>query len=112
MDWFTPEVQQSLGANWNYFHILNDVLPPSGRPASARSQIRAMTVENPRRIFETWAATRHGCGFGRPTQRCTEVAAGGRMCYTARVKSFPRPRTATNIPPFRLALDDKEDQTP
>jgi phosphotriesterase-related protein len=52
MDWFTPEVQQSLGANWNYFHILNDVLPALRQAGVSEEQIRAMTVENPRRIFE------------------------------------------------------------
>ena len=52
MDWFTPEVQQALGANWNYFHILDDVLPALRQAGVSEEQIRVMTVENPRRIFE------------------------------------------------------------
>jgi phosphotriesterase-related protein len=52
MDWFTPEVQQALGANWSYFHILDDVLPALRQSGVSEEQIRTMTVENPRRIFE------------------------------------------------------------
>jgi phosphotriesterase-related protein len=52
MDWFTPEVLQALGANWNYFHILDNVLPALRQAGVSEEQIRAMTVENPRRIFE------------------------------------------------------------
>jgi len=51
-DSFTPEVQQALGANWNYFHISDDVLPALRQAGVSEEQIRAMTVENPRRIFE------------------------------------------------------------
>ena len=51
-DWFTPEVQQALGPNWNYFHIPDDVLPALRQAGVSEEQIRLMTVENPRRIFE------------------------------------------------------------
>jgi phosphotriesterase-related protein len=51
-DLFTPEVQQALGANWNYFHILDNVLPALRQAGVSEAQIQAMTVENPRRFFE------------------------------------------------------------
>ena len=52
MDSLTPEAQQALGANWNYFHILDNVLPALRQAGVSEEQIRLMTVENPRRIFE------------------------------------------------------------
>ena len=52
MDFLTPEVQRALGTKWNYFHILNDVLPALRQAGVSEEQIRLMTVENPRRIFE------------------------------------------------------------
>jgi phosphotriesterase-related protein len=52
MDWFTPEVQKALGPKWSHFHILDDVLPALRQAGVSEEQIRTMTVENPRRIFE------------------------------------------------------------
>jgi phosphotriesterase-related protein len=52
MDWFTPEILKALGSNWNYFHILDHVLPALRQAGVSEEHIRLMTVENPRRIFE------------------------------------------------------------
>lgn len=51
-DWFEPEVGKSLGGNWNYFHIVDNVLPALLEAGVTQAQIDAMTRENPRRIFE------------------------------------------------------------
>jgi phosphotriesterase-related protein len=52
MDFLTPNVLQALGPNWNYFHIPDDVLPALRQAGVGEEQIRLMTVENPRCIFE------------------------------------------------------------
>jgi len=52
MDWFTPEILQMLGPNWNHFHILDHVLPALRLAGVSEEHIRLMTVGNPRRIFE------------------------------------------------------------
>jgi phosphotriesterase-related protein len=51
-DSFTPEILQALGANWNHFHILDNVLLALRQAGVSEQQIRTMTVENPQRIFE------------------------------------------------------------
>ena len=55
IDWFPPEILPRLGANWNHFHILDDVIPALKQAGVTEEQIRLMTVENPRRIFENVA---------------------------------------------------------
>jgi phosphotriesterase-related protein len=52
MDWFTPEILKALGPNWSHFHIVDDVLPALKQAGVSDDQVRLMTVENPRRIFE------------------------------------------------------------
>jgi phosphotriesterase-related protein len=52
MDFLTPQILQALGPNWNYFHISDDVLPALRQAGVSEEQVRLMTVENPRRIFE------------------------------------------------------------
>ena len=52
MDWFTPEILQVLGPKWSHFHIVDDVLAALRRAGVSEEQVRLMTVENPRRIFE------------------------------------------------------------
>jgi phosphotriesterase-related protein len=52
IDWFPPEILQRLGSNWNHFHIVDDVLPALRQAGVSDEQVRLMTVENPRRIFE------------------------------------------------------------
>ena len=56
MDWFTPEILKALGPNWSHFHIVNDVLPALKQAGVGDEQVRLMTVENPRRIFENVGA--------------------------------------------------------
>jgi phosphotriesterase-related protein len=56
MDWFTPEILKALGANWNHFHIVDNVLPALRQAGVSDEQVRLMTVENPRRIFENGGA--------------------------------------------------------
>ena len=53
IDWFPPEIRQGLGSNWNHFHIVDEVLPALRQAGVSDEQVRLMTVENPRRIFET-----------------------------------------------------------
>ena len=38
--------------NWNYFHILKDVVPALRERGISEDQIQAMLVKNPRKIFE------------------------------------------------------------
>ena len=52
MDWFTPEILKALGPNWSHFHIVDDVLPALKQAGVSDEQVRLMTIENPRRIFE------------------------------------------------------------
>jgi phosphotriesterase-related protein len=52
MDWFTPEILKVLGPNWSHFHILDDALPALRQAGVSEGQVRLLTVENPRRIFE------------------------------------------------------------
>ena len=56
MDWFTPEILKALGPNWSHFHIVDDVLPTLRRAGVSDEQVRLMTVENPRCIFENVGA--------------------------------------------------------
>jgi phosphotriesterase-related protein len=53
LDWYEPEAANSFGPNWNYFHIIDNVIPMLLAAGVAQSQIDTMTRENPRRIFET-----------------------------------------------------------
>jgi phosphotriesterase-related protein len=52
MDWLTPPILNALGPNWNHFHIVDDVLAALRQAGVSDEQVRLMTVENPRRIFE------------------------------------------------------------
>jgi phosphotriesterase-related protein len=52
MDWFTPDILRALGPNWSHFHIVDDVLPALKQAGVSDEQVRLMTIENPRRIFE------------------------------------------------------------
>jgi phosphotriesterase-related protein len=42
--------------NWNYLHVMNDVVPALKRRGVTVDQVSAMLVHNPRRIFEGGAA--------------------------------------------------------
>ena len=52
IDWFPkPLVEQTL-PDWDYRHVCDVVIPSLRESGVSEQQIRSMTVENPRRIFE------------------------------------------------------------
>ena len=52
----TPALQATLVPNWNFRHIACDVVPALRKNGVTEEQLRAMTVDNPRRIFEQQGA--------------------------------------------------------
>jgi phosphotriesterase-related protein len=52
IDWFPPEIPKQAMPRWHFLHIPDDVLPALNAAGVSADQIRAMTVDNPRRIFE------------------------------------------------------------
>jgi phosphotriesterase-related protein len=52
IDWFPQEALRNAMPNWHYRHISEEVLPALRANGVSEDQIRQMTVENPRRIFE------------------------------------------------------------
>ena len=52
IDWFPMELIRNSMPNWHFRHISEDVLPALREAGVTDEQIRAMTTENPRRIFE------------------------------------------------------------
>jgi phosphotriesterase-related protein len=52
IDWFPVEMLKGAAPNWHYLHIPDDVVPALRSSGVPDDQIRAMTVDNPRRIFE------------------------------------------------------------
>jgi phosphotriesterase-related protein len=57
IDWFPMEAIASNVPNWHYRHISDAVLPALRAAGVSEEQVRQMTVDNPRRIFE------HGAGY-------------------------------------------------
>jgi len=55
-DWYDPALVQQLVPNWNFNHIPDDVIPALRQAGVSDDQIRTMTDENPRRIFERQGA--------------------------------------------------------
>jgi len=55
-DWFPQEAIRATLPNWHFRHISEDVLPALRQAGVSDAQIRQMTVENPRRIFEQQGA--------------------------------------------------------
>lgn len=51
MDWFQEESRAAAVPNWNYFHILKDVVPALRERGVTEDQIYTMLVKNPCRIF-------------------------------------------------------------
>ena len=62
IDWLPEELVPVALPNWHFLHIHNDVLPALRERGVTDDQIRAMLVDNPRRIFHT----RGGYGRDRP----------------------------------------------
>jgi phosphotriesterase-related protein len=56
IDWFPRDLVRKTVPNWNFLHIPRDVVPALRENGVPEGQIRQMTVENPRRIFEAEGA--------------------------------------------------------
>lgn len=56
IDWFEPALVKQAVPNWHYLHIPDDVIPALRQAGVTDEQVREMTVENPRRIFEAQGA--------------------------------------------------------
>ncbi len=56
IDWYEPAAVKALIPKWNYLHILDDVIPALRQTGVGEQQLRAMTIDNPRRFFETQGA--------------------------------------------------------
>jgi phosphotriesterase-related protein len=52
-DWYDMDAVSRLAPNWNFNHIPDVVLPALRAAGVSDQDIQAMTVDNPRRIFET-----------------------------------------------------------
>jgi phosphotriesterase-related protein len=52
IDWFPPEMLKPAVPNWHFLHIPDDVVPALRKSGVTEEQIRTMTVDNPRRVFE------------------------------------------------------------
>jgi phosphotriesterase-related protein len=50
--WADPALRQQLVPNWHFNHIPDDVIPALRESGVTDEQIKTMTVDNPRRIFE------------------------------------------------------------
>src|SRR3989442_10821219 len=55
-DWYDPALLQQVVPKWNFNHIPDDVIPALRRAGVTDDQIQAMTIDNPRRIFEQQGA--------------------------------------------------------
>jgi phosphotriesterase-related protein len=56
IDWFPKQLVEQAAPNWNYRHVCDAVIPALRGSGVSEEQIRAMTVDNPRRIFEQQGA--------------------------------------------------------
>ena len=56
LDWYPPELMKTAAPNWQFRLISEDVLPALRAAGVSDEQIKQMTVDNPRRIFEQSAA--------------------------------------------------------
>lgn len=54
--WYPEQDIAKDSPRWNYFHIPNDVIPALKNKGVADEQLRAMLVENPRRILQPTAS--------------------------------------------------------
>ena len=51
-DWYPAEAVRLAAPNWHFRHISEDVLPALREAGVSDEQVRQMTVDNPRRVFE------------------------------------------------------------
>ena len=56
LDWFTPELIETMTPYWHFNHISDDVLPALLDRGVTQDQIDQMLVGNPRRLFEMTGA--------------------------------------------------------
>ena len=52
IDWFEEALVRAAVPKWNFLHISDDVVPALRAAGVGEDQIKQMTVDNPRRIFE------------------------------------------------------------
>jgi len=52
IDWFPGVDVAALAPHWNFHHIPDDVVPALLDAGVSEQDVRTMTVDNPRRIFE------------------------------------------------------------
>jgi phosphotriesterase-related protein len=50
--WVDPPLREKILPNWHFNHIPDNVIPALKQAGVSEDQIRTMTVDNPRRIFE------------------------------------------------------------
>lgn len=56
IDWFPRETVQQLAPRWTFRHIPDEVLPALRAAGVSEADVRVMTVENPRQVFERQGA--------------------------------------------------------
>jgi phosphotriesterase-related protein len=56
MDTIPPALKAERMPNWHFFHILSDVLPALRQKGVTEEQIHAMTVDNPKAVFDRQGA--------------------------------------------------------
>ena len=56
IDWFPKQLIEQTVSDWNYRHVCDAVIPALLERGVSEQQIRSMTVDNPRRIFEQQGA--------------------------------------------------------
>jgi phosphotriesterase-related protein len=56
IDWFEPALIKAGLPKWNFLHISEDVIPALHAAGVSEEQVRTMTVENPRRVFDAQGA--------------------------------------------------------
>ena len=56
IDWFEEQLVRAAMPRWHFLHIPDDVVPALRAEGVSAEQIRQMTVDNPRRIFEAQGA--------------------------------------------------------
>ena len=54
--WVDPPLREKIVPNWHFNHIPDDVIPALKQAGVTEEQITTMTVDNPRRIFESQGA--------------------------------------------------------
>ena len=56
MDWFPEGMAAQAMPRWHFLHIPDDVVPALKDSGVSEAQVRTMTIDNPRRIFEVQGA--------------------------------------------------------